>query len=63
MSGTLNEFELGEYRLEITSKYDEWLEKTEGRGASYGELAYIEGLDEQGLADMESELDRELELA
>ncbi len=41
----------------IQSRYDEYLQATEGRGASYGELAHIEGLRGKELDDFEKELD------
>ena len=42
---------------DIQSRYDDYLQKTEGRGASYGELAYVEGLRGKELDDFEKELD------
>lgn len=52
--------ELEEYRLYVQSRYDEYIQATEKRGASYGEVAYIEGLNEKELDDMCAELDEEL---
>ena len=52
--------ELEEYRLYVQSRYDEYIQATEKRGASYGEVAYIEGLSEKELDDMCAELDEEL---
>lgn len=52
--------ELEEYRLYVQSRYDEYLQATEKRGASWGEVAYIEGLSEKELDDMCAELDEEL---
>lgn len=52
---------MNEYMLNIQSKYDEYLMKTENRGISYGELAYIQSLDKKGLKELEEELDKELE--
>ena len=49
-----------EYRLYIQNKYDEYLMKTENRGMSYGELAYIQNLSEEELKELEEELDKEL---
>ena len=49
-----------EYRLHIQSKYDEYLMKTENRGISYGELAYIQNLTKKELEEFEIELDEEL---
>lgn len=50
-----------EYVLWVQSKYDEYLMKTEKRGASYGELAYIQNLSKKELAELEEEIDEELE--
>ena len=49
-----------EYRLHVQSKYDEYLMKTENRGISYGELAYIQNLTEKELEELEIELDEKL---
>lgn len=53
--------EINEYLLEVQSKYDEYLMKTENRGISYGELAYLQSLDKEQLEEFEKELDKELE--
>ena len=53
--------ELNEYLLEVQSKYDEYLQKTENRGMSYGELAYLQDLSREQLQEFEKELDKELE--
>lgn len=45
-----------EYLMFIESIYDEYLQKTENRNISYGEMAYIQDLDEQGLKDLEEEI-------
>lgn len=45
-----------EYLMFIENIYNEYLEQTEGRNISYGEMAYIQDLDEQGLKDLEEEL-------
>lgn len=45
----------------INSIYDEYLQKTEKRGLSYGELAYIEGLNDKELEELENEILKELE--
>ena len=50
-----------EYRLHIQSKYDEYLMKTENRGISYGEIAYIQNLDEKELKELEEELEEDEE--
>lgn len=49
-----------EYRLHVQSKYDEYLMKTENRGISYGELAYIQNLNKKELEELEEELEEEL---
>ena len=53
--------ELEEFRLEVGARYNEWLEKTENRNTSYGELAYIESLNEKQLNEIYEELLNELE--
>ena len=53
--------ELEEFRLEVGARYNEWLEKTENRNTSYGELAYIESLNEKQLNEIYKELLNELE--
>lgn len=52
--------ELEEYRLYVQQRYDEYLQATEKRGASYGEIAYIESLSEEELGDLCAEIDEEL---
>ena len=53
--------ELNDFRLEVERLYNEYLEKTENRNTSYGELLYIQELDEKELNDMYEELLNELE--
>lgn len=53
--------ELEEFRFEVETRYNEWLEKTENRNTSYGELAYIESLNEKQLNEIYEELLNELE--
>ena len=48
--------EMDDFRFEVGRLYNEYLEETENRNPSYGEYAYIENLDEQGLNDMYEEL-------
>ena len=50
-----------EYNLHIQMLYDEWLMKTEKRGISYGEIAYMQGLSKKELNDLEIALVKELE--
>ena len=57
----MNQEEKEEYLREVVSKYDEYLMKTENRGISYGELAYLQGLILEQLEEFEKELDKELE--
>ena len=57
----MNRNQIKEYLLEVQSKYDEYLMKTENRGISYGELAYLQGLSKEQLEEFEKELDEELE--
>ena len=41
---------------EVSLLYEEYIYKTENRGASYGELAYIQNLSEKELNDLYKEL-------
>ena len=38
--------------MAVVDAYDEYLQATEKRGVSYGELAYIEGLSDKQARDM-----------
>ena len=49
-----------EYVLEVERVYDEYLDKSEGRGISYGECAYIEGLKKKELDALYNEILEEL---
>lgn len=53
--------EFNEYLLEVQSKYDSYLQYTENRCVSYGELSYLQGLSKEQLEEFEKELDEELE--
>lgn len=54
--------ELQEHLFYTTSLYNEWLEVTgEKRGISYGELAYLEELDDAELEKLDNELIEEIE--
>ena len=57
----MNWEEKEEYLREVCNKYDEYLQKTENRGISYGELAYLQSLSLGQLSEFEKELDKELE--
>ena len=57
----MNWEEKEEYLLEVVNKYDEYLQKTENRDISYGELAYLQSLSKGQLKEFEKELDKELE--
>lgn len=50
-----------EYIMAIQQDYDAWLMDTEGRGSSWGEIAYIESLNKKELAKMRKELDEWLD--
>lgn len=56
----MNWEEKEEYLREVQSKYDEYLMKTENRGISYGELAYLQDLSREQLEEFEKELDLEV---
>lgn len=49
-----------EYQLEIIELYDNWIQKEEKRGVSYGEIAYIESLKKRELEEIEKELNKAL---
>lgn len=53
--------ELAEYRREVGRAYDEYIMAKEGRGISYGEIAYIEGLKKRELDALYSEACDEIE--
>ena len=45
-----------EFLQHITSIYDDYLMRTEKRGISYGELAYLQSLDIDSLQEIENEI-------
>lgn len=49
-----------EFNMAVVNAYDEYLQATEKRGVSYGELAYIEGLSDKQAHDMLEECYQEL---
>lgn len=51
--------ELEELRLETVNLYDDYLYRTEGRGVSYGEIAYIQGLSKKGLKQLCKEIEED----
>ena len=50
--------ELEEYKLQVQSLYNEYLEKVYNRNISYGEIAWIQSLPEKDLTEFENELER-----
>ena len=50
---------MDEFKQEVQRLYDEYLMKTEKRGISYGEIAYIEGLNKKELNKLYEELLKE----
>lgn len=48
---------LDELKMEVESRYDDYLYTTEHRGISYGEIAYIQGLTEKELEDFSEDLE------
>lgn len=50
-----------DYIMEIQTLYNQYLEKTENRGISYGELSYIENLKKKELDSLYIELIENLE--
>lgn len=59
----MNKQEKNDYILELESLYDEYLQKTEKRGISYGEIAYIQGLKKQDLDSLYNEILEALKIA
>ena len=53
---------MNDYILYVQNKYDNYLMKTEKRGASYGELVYIQNLNEKELEELEEEANEKLEV-
>lgn len=51
---------MNEFRQHVQSLYDEYLYKTEKRGSSYGEIAYIDELNKKELNGLYSELVHEM---
>lgn len=45
-----------EFVMEVCRIYDEYLMRTENRGMSYGELAYVQNLDRKELEALYEEL-------
>ena len=52
----MNKQELMEFRLEVERLYNEYLERTENRNISYGEIDYIQDLSIEELQAMYEEL-------
>lgn len=55
----MNWEEKEEYLREVVNKYDAYLMKTENRGISYGELAYLQSLTLGQLKELDKELENE----
>ena len=53
--------ELDELKMETQTLYDDYLMASEHRGISYGECAYIQGLDREELDDFCEELELEMQ--
>lgn len=49
-----------EHLLYVQSIYDELMQKKENRGISYGELVYLQDLNEKKLNEIENEILEEL---
>ena len=45
----------------VHDQYDYYLNKTEGRGISYGEIAYIQGLNSKELKALYNELEENID--
>lgn len=53
--------ERAEFNMVVENTYDELMMKTEGRGISWGEVAYIEGLSLKDARALLAECETELE--
>ena len=51
------EEEKEELLFEITSLYDEYLQETEKRGVSYGEIAYLQSLNVESLEEIKKQIE------
>lgn len=49
--------QLDEYKLEVESRYNDYLSQVEHRDISMGEIAYIEGLTEDELDEFSEDLE------
>lgn len=49
--------QLDEYKLEVQSRYDDYLAMTEHRGISMGEITYIQGLTKKELDEFSEDLE------
>lgn len=49
--------QLDEYKLEVESRYNDYLSQVEHRDISIGEVAYIEGLTEDELDEFSEDLE------
>lgn len=52
---------MDEFKQFITQQYDLYCMQTEGRGISYGEIAYIDGLNKKELQELYKELEENIE--
>ena len=46
-----------ELLFEVTSLYDEYLQETEKRGVSYGEVAYLQSLNVESLEEIKKQIE------
>lgn len=49
--------QLDEYKMEVQSRYDDYLSQVEHRNISMGEMAYIQGLTEDELDEFSEDLE------
>ena len=59
----INKEDLEDFRLFVENLYEDYLYKTEKRGARYGELIYIRSLSHKSLEEFYDELIKERESA
>ena len=52
--------EFNELLNEVQTHYDEYLQQNEKRGISWGEIAYLQGLSDEELTELDDEITNEL---
>lgn len=57
LNGNGLEMNIEDYRQEVVGKFDDYLQRTESRGISWGEIAHFDNLNKQQLTKVEREID------